>query len=111
MTTSIFIVSLIFVGISMLVSMVLKRKFQSYSKLPLANGMTGREVAAKMLRDNGIYDVKVTSVAGFLSGHYNPLNKTVNLSPEVYNGNNISSAAVATRNVVIHCNILQPIPG
>jgi uncharacterized protein len=95
MTASILIVSLIFVGISMLISMVLKGKFQSYSKIPLANGMTGREVATKMLRDNGIYDVKITSVNGFLSDHYNPMNRTVNLSPEVYNGNNIASAAVA----------------
>lgn len=95
MTPSILIVSLIFVGISMLVSMVLKSKFNSYSKLPLANGMTGREVAEKMLRENGIYDVKVTSADGFLSDHYNPVNKTVNLSPEVYNGQSISSAAVA----------------
>jgi len=95
MTPSILIVSLVFVGISMLVSMVLKSKFQSYSKLPLANGMTGKEVATKMLRDNGIYDVKVTSVNGFLSDHYDPLNKTINLSPEVYDGNNIAAVAVA----------------
>jgi Zn-dependent membrane protease YugP len=79
----------------MLVSMVLKSKFQSYAKIPLANGLTGREVAEKMLRENGIYDVKVTSVDGFLSDHYNPANKTVNLSPEVYNGKSIASAAVA----------------
>ena len=95
MRPSILIVSLIFVGLSMLVSMLLKGKFQSLSKIPLANGMTGREVASKMLRDNDIYNVKVTSVNGFLSDHYNPLNKTVNLSPEVYSGNNIASAAVA----------------
>ncbi|MCW3116422.1 MAG: zinc metallopeptidase [Chitinophagaceae bacterium] len=95
MTPSILIVSLIFVGISMLVSMVLKNKFKTYGKLPLANGMTGKEVAEKMLRENGIYDVQVISVDGFLSDHYDPTNKTVNLSPEVYNGNSISSAAVA----------------
>jgi Zn-dependent membrane protease YugP len=57
--------------------------------------MTGREVAEKMLRENGIYDVRVVSVQGFLSDHYNPLNKTVNLSPEVYQGNSIAAAAVA----------------
>ena len=95
MTPSIMIVSLIFVGISMLVSLVLKSKFKTYSKWPLASGMSGREVAEKMLRENGIYDVKVVSVDGFLSDHYDPVNKTVNLSPEVYNGDNISSAAVA----------------
>ena len=95
MTPSILIVSLVFVGISMLVSLVLKNKFKSYSKIPLANGLTGKEVAEKMLRENGIYDVKITSADGFLSDHYNPVNKTVNLSPEVYNGNSIASAAVA----------------
>jgi Zn-dependent membrane protease YugP len=95
MTFEIMIVSLIFVGISMVVSMVLKNKFNKYSKVPLSNGMTGREVAEKMLRENGIYDVKVVSVDGFLSDHYNPANKTVNLSPEVYQGNSVSAAAVA----------------
>jgi uncharacterized protein len=95
MTPSIMIISLIFLGISMLVSMVLKSRFTKYSKVPLSNGMTGREVAEKMLRENGIYDVKVTSVEGFLSDHYNPANKTVNLSPDVYNGNSVSAAAVA----------------
>lgn len=95
MTPSIMIVSLIFLGISMLVSLALKSKFKKYSLIPLRNGMTGREIAEKMLRDNGIYDVKVTSVEGFLSDHYNPTNKTVNLSPEVYSGNSISAAAVA----------------
>jgi hypothetical protein len=95
MTSEILIISLVFVGISALVSMILKSKFQAYGKIPLANGMTGREVAEKMLRENGILDVKVISVEGFLSDHYNPANKTVNLSPDVYNGNSISSAAVA----------------
>ncbi|HET6993792.1 MAG TPA: zinc metallopeptidase [Chitinophagaceae bacterium] len=95
MTPSIMLVSLVFLGISMLVSLVLKGKFTKYGKVPLSNGMTGREVAEKMLRENGIYDVKVTSVEGFLSDHYNPANKTVNLSPEVYNGHSVASAAVA----------------
>jgi Zn-dependent membrane protease YugP len=95
MTPSIIIVSLIFLGISMLVSMVLKGKFSAFSKVPLTNGMSGKEIAEKMLRDNGIYDVKVTSVEGFLSDHYNPLTKTINLSPDVYNGTNVASAAVA----------------
>jgi uncharacterized protein len=95
MTLPIMMVSLIFLGISMLVSLVLKSKFTKYSKVPLAKGLTGREIAEKMLRENGIYDVKVTSVDGFLSDHYNPINKTVNLSPEVYNGISVSAAAVA----------------
>lgn len=95
MTPSILIVSLIFLGISMLVSGVLKSKFNAYSKVPLSNGMSGGDVARKMLRDNGINDVQVVSVDGFLSDHYNPANKTVNLSPDVYNGVSIAAAAVA----------------
>lgn len=95
MTPSIMIVSFIFLGISMLVSLVLKGKFSKYSKVPLRAGLTGREIAEKMLRENGIYDVKVTSVEGFLSDHYNPANRTVNLSPDVYNGISVAAAAVA----------------
>ena len=95
MTTEIWVVSMIFLGISFLVSAILKSKFTRYSKIPLANRMSGREIAEKMLRENGIYDVKVTSAQGFLSDHYNPVNKTVNLSPEVYEGRSISAAAVA----------------
>lgn len=95
MSNEIFIVSLVFLGISFLVSTILKQKFTRYSKIGLANGLSGREIAEKMLRENGIYDVKVISVVGFLSDHYNPVNKTVNLSPEVYNGTSVSAAAVA----------------
>ncbi|MGZ8540525.1 MAG: zinc metallopeptidase [Chitinophagaceae bacterium] len=74
---------------------MLKGKFSKYSKVPLRNGLTGKEIAEKMLRENGIYDVKVVSVDGFLSDHYNPVNKTVNLSPDVYNGTSVSAAAVS----------------
>jgi Zn-dependent membrane protease YugP len=95
MSTSIFLVSLVFLGISLLVSGVLKSKFKAYSQIRLSANLTGREIAEKMLRDNGIYDVKVISAQGFLSDHYNPANKTVNLSPDVYQGVSISSAAVA----------------
>jgi uncharacterized protein len=95
MPMGIFIVSMIFMGISMLVSMVLKSKFTKYTKIPLSSGITGKEVAEKMLKDSGIYDVQVISVPGFLSDHYNPMNKTVNLSPDVFNGNSVSAAAVA----------------
>jgi len=95
MTTDIWIVSLLFLGISFIVSAVLKSKFNKYSKVGLSNGMTGREIGEKMLRDNGIFDVQVVSVEGFLSDHYNPANRTVNLSPEVYNGQSVSAAAVA----------------
>ena len=95
MTNEIFFVSLLFLGISFLVSAVLKSKFTKYGKIGLSNGLSGREIAEKMLRESGIYDVKVISVQGFLSDHYNPANRTVNLSPEVYNGTSISAAAVA----------------
>lgn len=95
MDPSIMLVSLIFVGISMLVSMRLKGKFKQYSKVYLSSGLTGKEVAEKMLKENGIYDVKVTSSNGFLSDHYNPMDKTVNLSPDVYNGVSVAAAAVA----------------
>lgn len=95
MTPGIMMVSLIFLGISFLVSAILKSKFSKYAKVPLSAGLTGKEIAEKMLRENGIYDVKVISVQGFLSDHYNPANKTVNLSPEVYGGATVSAAAVA----------------
>jgi len=81
--------------LSMVVSMTLKAKFNKYSKIPLDNGMSGREVAEKMLRDNGITDVKIESIEGQLTDHYNPADKTINLSREVYEGRSISSAAVA----------------
>jgi len=77
------------------VSSRLKSKFAEYSKVGLANGMTGAEIARKMLNDNGIYDVRIVQVEGQLSDHYDPLNKTVNLSYDVYNGNSAASAAVA----------------
>ena len=95
MTPSIMIVSLIFIGISMLVSAILKSRFAAFSKIPLQARLTGKEVAEKMLRENGIYDVKVVSVDGFLSDHYNPANKTINLSPEVYGNFSVAAAAVA----------------
>jgi len=107
MTPGIMLVSLLFIGISLIVSMILKGKFSKYSKIPLANGMSGKQVAEKMLRENGIFDVKVTASQGFLSDHYNPANKTVNLSPEVYEGTSISSAAVAAHecgHAVQHAN-------
>jgi Zn-dependent membrane protease YugP len=95
MTPGIMIVSLIFIGISMLVSLRLKGKFREYSLVPTSSGLTGKQVAEKMLKENGIYDVQVVSVDGFLSDHYDPANKTVNLSPDVYTGANVAAAAVA----------------
>ena len=88
----------IFIGftlISWLISNQLKSRFTKYSKIPTANGMTGRDVAEKMLRDNGITGVKIGSVEGQLTDHYNPVNKTINLSKEVYFSNSIAAAAVA----------------
>ena len=85
----------LFMLISMIVGRILKQKFAKYSKVPIGQNLSGREIAERMLRENGIYDVKVVSVKGKLSDHYNPLNKTVNLSPDVYNGRNVSAASVA----------------
>ena len=81
--------------IGMLVSGRLKAKFQQYSQIGLRNGMSGKDVAEAMLRYYNISDVQVVSVEGFLSDHYNPANKTVNLSPDVFAGRSIASAAVA----------------
>ncbi len=80
---------------SFLVSARLKSKFAQYSKIHLRNGMSGAEIAEKMLADNGIHDVKVISTPGQLTDHYNPVNKTVNLSEAVYNQRNAAAAAVA----------------
>ncbi len=95
LSPGVMIISLIFVGISALVSMRLRGKFRKYSEVRTSSGLTGHEVAEKMLRDNGIYDVKVVQGQGFLSDHYNPATKTVNLSPEVYGTASVAAAAVA----------------
>ena len=92
---SIWIIFGVFMLISWLIGMQLKSKFKAYSKIPVNNYLSGKDVAEKMLRENGIIDVKVISVSGSLTDHYNPLAKTVNLSPEVYNGQSVASAAVA----------------
>lgn len=89
---------ILFIGIALISYVVqqnLNSKFKKFSKVPLSSGMTGREVAEKMLHDNGIYNVTVTSTPGYLTDHYNPTNNTVNLSPNVYNGNSVAAAAVA----------------
>ena len=85
--------------VSWLVSAQLKRKFKHYSKVHLRNGMSGAEIAEKMLSDHGIRDVKVISTAGMLTDHYNPKNKTVNLSEGVYHQRNAAAAAVAAHEV------------
>lgn len=74
---------------------MLQSRFKKYSRIPLRNGMTGRDVAEKMLHDNGIYDVQIISVRGQLTDHYNPANKTINLSEPVYGSNSVAAAAVA----------------
>ena len=81
--------------VSLYVSNKLKSKFKKYSKMHLQNGMSGKEIAEKMLRDNGIHDVKVISTPGMLSDHYNPSKRTVNLSEGVYAQRNAAAAAVA----------------
>uniref|UniRef100_UPI0025BA9918 zinc metallopeptidase n=1 Tax=Marinilabilia sp. TaxID=2021252 RepID=UPI0025BA9918 len=86
---------LFFLIASWVVSSQLKRRFKKYSKTPLDSNLSGREVAEKMLHDNGIYDVKVLPSRGHLSDHYNPANKTVNLSENVYQGRNVAAASVA----------------
>ncbi len=89
------IIFLVFAGLGYLVSARLKQKFKTYSQVPISSQLTGQEVAEKMLKDNGIYDVQVISTPGQLTDHYNPANKTVNLSEAVYRESNIASAAVA----------------
>ena len=84
---------------SMLVSNMLKRKFKKYSQVSLRNGMSGAEIAEKMLADHGITDVQVISTPGMLTDHYNPKNKTVNLSEGVYNQRNAAAAAVSAHEV------------
>lgn len=103
----------IFIGIALVSYMIqanLKNKFEKYSKMPI--GMTGRDVAIKMLHDNGIYDVKVTSTPGTLTDHYNPVSKTVNLSEGVYNSASIAAAAVAAHecgHAVQHARAYAPL--
>lgn len=89
------ILMILIFGASWLVSSMLQSKFKKYSKIPLDNGMTGKDVAEKMLYDNGIYDVKIISTSGSLTDHYNPAKKTVNLSTSVYSSNSVAAAAVA----------------
>ncbi|GAB4492159.1 MAG: zinc metallopeptidase [Saprospiraceae bacterium] len=89
------VISVIFMVIGLILSSVLKSKFRKYSQIPLSNGMSGAEVAAAMLKHYQIYDVRITHVEGQLTDHYNPQDKTVNLSEEVYHGRSVAAAAVA----------------
>ena len=92
---NIWVILIIAMVLSILVQSMLQSRFNKYSKIPVANGMSGAEIAEKMLRDNGIYDVKVVSTHGTLTDHYNPQTKTVNLSEGVYASRSIAAAAVA----------------
>lgn len=97
---------------SWLVQMNLKSKFTKYSKIPIPGGMTGRDIAVKMLNDHGIFDVQVTSTPGQLTDHYNPLTKTVNLSEGVYHSNSVAAAAVAAHecgHAVQHATAYAPL--
>ena len=91
-----YLIGILVMGISMYVQWRLKSKFEEYSQVGLSNGLSGKEIAEKMLRNNGITDVRVVSVEGRLTDHYNPQDKTVNLSPDVYHGRSVSAAAVAS---------------
>jgi len=93
--TMYWIILILSIGFSWYIGWKLKKRFKEYSEITLAQNLSGKDVAEKMLRDNGITDVKVISVEGELTDHYNPINKTVNLSPDVYYGRNVSAAAVA----------------
>ena len=91
----IYVIVIAFMLLSMWVSWRLKSKFKEYSQTPLSSGLSGREIAEMMLADNGITDVRVISVAGRLTDHYNPADKTVNLSEYVYEARSAAAAAVA----------------
>lgn len=98
--------------VSWLIQRSLKSKFERYSKIPIPRGMTGKDVAQKMLRDNGIYDVTVTSTNGHLTDHYNPMDKTVNLSENVYGSNSVAAAAIAAHecgHAVQHATAYAPL--
>jgi uncharacterized protein len=90
-----YLIGFVFMLIGMFVQWRLKSKFAQYSQVGLMNGLSGAEIAQKMLRDNNIFDVKVTHIEGQLTDHYNPLDKTVNLSGDVYQGRSVAAAAVA----------------
>lgn len=89
------ILMIVIFGLSAFVSWRLRSKFNEYSQIGLSNGLSGAEIAERMLRENGVFDVRVLSVEGMLTDHYNPQDKTVNLSADVYYGKSVASAAVA----------------
>jgi Zn-dependent membrane protease YugP len=103
----IFIIFIGFALVSWLISNQLKRRFEEYSQIPTANGLSGKGVVEKMLRDHNIYGVRIETIEGQLTDHYNPTDKTINLSEDVYYGTNVAAAAVAaheTGHAVQHAN-------
>jgi Zn-dependent membrane protease YugP len=91
----IWIIMIGFMIIGWIVSSRLKSKVKKYSQIPTVSGLSGKEIAEKMLNDNGIWDVKVVSVPGKLTDHYNPMDKTINLSPDIYQGRHVTAAAIS----------------
>tara|TARA_B110000483_G_scaffold236741_1_gene310342 strand:+ start:3538 stop:4227 length:690 start_codon:yes stop_codon:yes gene_type:complete len=108
----IWIILIGFMILSWLVGRQLKSRFKKYSLVPTSSGLSGAEIAQKMLKDSSIYDVSITSVEGQLTDHYNPQNKTINLSHDVYHGRNVSAAAIAaheTGHAVQHAHVYAPL--
>ncbi len=106
------LIFIVFAIFSWIVGARLKSKFKKYSKIPIANGMSGKDVAQKMLNDNGIFDVQIVPTKGQLSDHYNPATKTVALSHDVYYGQSVSAAAVAAHecgHAVQHAKAYAPL--
>ncbi|HPO67818.1 MAG: zinc metallopeptidase [Paludibacteraceae bacterium] len=107
-----YIIFIVVAIVSFIIQNSLQNKFKKYSNLSIPNGMTGKDVAEKMLHDHGIYDVKVTSTSGHLTDFYNPINKTVNLSEQVYNSSNVAAASIAAHecgHAVQHAEAYAPL--
>ena len=102
---NIWVITIIIMVASLIIQQTLNSKFNKYSKVPTSNGMTGAEIAQKMLHDNGIYDVKVVSTQGMLTDHYNPVTKTVNLSEGVYASRSVASILIKSTDL-ISCSIM-----
>jgi Zn-dependent membrane protease YugP len=107
-----YIIFIVVAIVSFIIQNSLQNKFKKYSNLSIPNGMTGKDIAEKMLHDHGIYDVKVTSTSGHLTDFYNPINKTVNLSEQVYDSSNVAAAAIAAHecgHAVQHAEAYAPL--
>lgn len=107
-----YIIFIVVAIVSFIIQNSLQNKFKKYSNLSIPNGMTGKDIAEKMLHDHGIYDVKVTSTSGHLTDFYNPINKTVNLSEQIYDSSNVAAAAIAAHecgHAVQHAEAYAPL--